>query len=55
MGYAGYFATSVPVYAAIKLRADAVARPPLRVYRRGETGGRERVGPSHRRRNFWTG
>ena len=47
MGYAGYFATSVPVYAAIKLRADAVARPPLRVYRRVETGGREPVGSSH--------
>ena len=31
--YAGYYFTSVPVYAAIKLRADAVARPGLKVYR----------------------
>ena len=31
--YADYFVKSVPVYAAIKLRADAVARPGLKVYR----------------------
>jgi HK97 family phage portal protein len=41
-------ATSPSVYAAIKLRADALTRPPLRVYRTGESGGRRRaVEPSH--------
>ncbi len=48
--YATYFTTSVPVYAAIKLRADAVSRPPLRVYRVRAVNGQERkewVGPEH--------
>ena len=48
--YAAYFATSAPVYSAIRLRADAVARPPLRVYRRVVAAGqehREWVGPEH--------
>ena len=48
--YAAYFATSTPVYSAVRLRADAIARPPLRVYRRVETAGewhREWVGPEH--------
>ncbi len=48
--YASYFATSVPVYAAVRLRADAVARAPLRVYRRSAVGGesrREWVGHDH--------
>ena len=48
--YAAYFATSAPVYSAVRLRADAIARPPLRVYRRVETAGewhREWVGPEH--------
>ena len=48
--YASYFATSAPVYAAVRLRADAVARPPLKVYRRVATAGdwqREWVGPEH--------
>lgn len=48
--YAAYFATSTPVYSAVRLRADAVARPPLRVYRRGVAAGerhREWVGPEH--------
>ena len=31
--YGRYMATSPSVYAAVKLRAEAVARPPLRVYR----------------------
>ena len=48
--YASYFATSAPVYSAVRLRADAVARPPLMVYRRVAAAGvphRERVGPEH--------
>ena len=49
-GYAGYYFTSVPVYAAIKLRADAVARPGLKVYRVSVVNGqprREWVGHDH--------
>ncbi len=48
--YAGYYATSSAVYSAVRLRSDAVARPPLRVYRRAATAGdwhREWVGPDH--------
>ena len=48
--YASYFATSVPVYAAIKLRADAVSRPGLKVYRVSSVNGqprREWVGHEH--------
>ena len=46
--YGRYMATSPSVYAAIKLRADALTRPPLRVYRTGESGGRRTaVEPSH--------
>ena len=48
--YAGYYFTSVPVYAAIKLRADAVARPGLKVYRVSTVHGhphREWVGHEH--------
>ncbi len=46
--YGRYMATSPSVYAAIKLRADALTRPPLRVYRTGETGARRAaVEPSH--------
>ena len=48
--YAAYFATSAPVYSAVRLRADAVARPPLRVYRQVVAAGewhREWVGPEH--------
>ena len=37
--YGRYYASSVPVYAAIKLRADAVSRPSLRIYRRGSGPG----------------
>lgn len=32
--YGEYYATSVPAYRAVKLRADAVASAPIRVYRR---------------------
>ncbi len=63
--YAAYFATSAPVYSAIRLRADAVARPPLRVYRHIAAAGvphREWVGPEHpaqrlldRVNPYWTG
>ena len=48
--YADYFVKSVPVYAAIKLRADAVARPGLKVYRVSTVNGqscREWVGHDH--------
>ena len=49
-GLASYFFTSVPVYAAVKLRADAVSRPELRVYRVSVVNGqsrREWVGHDH--------
>ena len=46
--YGRYMATSPSVYAAIKLRADALTRPPLRVYRTSEAGARRTaVEPSH--------
>ena len=48
--YASYFATSVPVYAAIRLRADAVARAPLKIYSQVVQTGKARrqwVGPQH--------
>ncbi len=48
--YATYFVTSVPVYAAVRLRADAVSRPSLRVYSQSVRDGEPRrqwVGPDH--------
>ena len=47
--YGRYMATSPSVYAAVKLRADALTRPPLRVYRSGDDvrGRRVPVSPSH--------
>ncbi|NQW24088.1 MAG: phage portal protein [SAR202 cluster bacterium] len=45
--YGEYFATSVPVYAAIRLRADALSRAPAVVYRTTSSGGRVPVGPDH--------
>ncbi len=48
--YATYFVTSVPVYAAVKLRADAVSRPGLKVYRVSSVNGQPRkewVGHEH--------
>ncbi len=49
--YGRYMATSPSVYAAVKLRADALTRPPLRVYRNqaadGGSGRRAAVSPSH--------
>ena len=46
--YGEYYATSTPVYAAIRIRADALTRPPVVVYRRtGSESGSQRlpVGP----------
>ena len=48
--YGEYYATSTPVYAAIRVRADALTRPPVVVYRRTSTeSGEQRlpVGPEH--------
>ena len=48
--YGEYYATSTPVYSAIKVRADALTRPPVVVYRRSESqSGPQRlpVGPAH--------
>lgn len=45
--YGEYYATSVPVYAAIKLRADALNRAPAVVYRTNSAGERTAVGPAH--------
>ncbi len=65
VSYADYFVKSAPVYAAIKLRADAVARPGLKVYRVSMVNGqsrREWVGHEHpaqelldRANPHWTG
>ncbi len=48
--YGDYYASSTPVYSAIRLRADALSRPPVVVYRRtGSQAGNQRlpVGPEH--------
>ena len=45
--YGKYCATSVPVYAAIKVRSDALSRAPAVVYRTNSAGERTPVGPSH--------
>ena len=53
--YGEYYAISVSVYSAIKLRADAMARAPLQVLRSVQSGGpsggsvpaRVSVGPDH--------
>ncbi len=45
--YGAYYAASVPVYAAIKLRADAVSRPPALIYRLLPDGTRQPVSQSH--------
>ena len=48
--YAGYYDRSVPLYAAIRLRAESVSRPHLRVYRESVVEGERRldwVGPDH--------
>jgi phage portal protein BeeE len=45
--YGEYYASSVSVYAAIRLRAESLSRPPLVVYRQSADGARHAVGPSH--------
>ena len=48
--YGEYYATSTPVYSAIRLRAEALTRPPVVVCRRaGSESGAHRlpVGPEH--------
>lgn len=42
-----YYATSVPVYAAIKIRAAAVSRPPLLAYRQNQNGSQTQLHPQH--------
>ena len=43
-GPGGYYRSSVPVYRAVKLRSDAVARARLKVYRLNSDGEQEWVG-----------
>ncbi len=45
--YGRYMATSPSVYAAVRLRAEAVTRPPLRVYRTEAATRRAPVEPTH--------
>ncbi len=45
--YGEYYARSVDVYAAVKLRAEAVSRPPLQVRRTDAAGVSRWVGPEH--------
>ena len=45
--YGEYYARSPEVYAAVKLRAEAVTRPPLVVQRRDTAGTLRPVGPGH--------
>ena len=45
--YGEYYAGSTPVYAAIRVRAEALARPPVVVYRRVAGGPRLPVAPEH--------
>ena len=45
--YGDYYAQSVPAYRAIKLRADAIASAPLRVYQQRADGSPEPVEATH--------
>ena len=45
--YGDYYATSVSVYSAVKLRADALSRPNLLVHRRAPDGSLFPVGADH--------
>ena len=45
--YEEYYATSVPVYAAIRLRSEALSRAPDVVYRTTASGNRVRVEKGH--------
>ena len=57
--YGEYYATSTPVYSAIRIRAEALTRPPVVVYRRtGSESGAQRASPSARNTRpsgFWSG
>jgi len=61
LSYGEYYPKSVPVYAAIKLRQDAIARVPLKIHRTNRDGDTEWVGAEHpvqqlldRVNPFWT-
>ncbi len=45
--YGEYYATSVSVYSAVKIRADALSRPALAVFRRGSDGNLLPVDSDH--------
>ncbi len=45
--YGSYYASSVSVYSAIKLRADAISRPPARLFRRDSSGAKVPVEDTH--------
>ncbi len=45
--YGEYYASSADVYAAVKLRAESVSRPPLVVNQRDSLGALRPVGPDH--------
>ena len=45
--YGEYYASSVSVYSAIKLRADALSRPNLLIHQRAPDGTLLPVGPDH--------
>ena len=45
--YGQYYATSVSVYSAVKLRADALSRPDLRIHHRAADGTLLPVDPDH--------
>ena len=47
LAYASYYAQSVLLYSAIKIRQDAIARVPLRVYAQDKDGNLEKVAPDH--------
>ncbi|MDA1257977.1 MAG: phage portal protein [Chloroflexi bacterium] len=59
--YGDFYSTSTAVHAAVKVRADAVGRPPIRVHEVGPDGEEIPVGPGHplqalldRPNPFWT-
>jgi HK97 family phage portal protein len=45
--YAQYYASSVPVYSAVQVRADSLARVPWRVYRGFADGTKREIEPLH--------
>ena len=45
--YGNYYANSVAIYAAIKLRADAISRPPIQILRQNPNGSQTPVPPTH--------